>query len=224
MSLEARQKATCAALERVEGAWPSIPLRMIDGGPVGSPQAYGDAADEALVAWSAGGDRRAFHEIVARHGPFALRVARRLLSDWLAAEDVVQDAMVRAWSQASRFDPARARFRTWLYRIVVNLCLDQRRRIQPESLPDDLEFVDPAPGPDETLAARQWDVALAAALGELPVRERAAMTLVYDEGLSAAEAARILGASAKAVERLLARARARLRERMQAVSQERESR
>jgi RNA polymerase sigma-70 factor, ECF subfamily len=197
---------------------------MIAGGPVGSPQAYGDAADEALVALSAGGDRRAFHEIVARHGPFALRVARRLLSDRLAAEDVVQDAMVRAWSQAGRFDPARAQFRTWLYRIVVNLCLDQRRRIQPESLPDDVEFVDPAPAPDEILAARQRDVALAAALRELPARERAAMTLVYDEELSAAETARILGASAKAVERLLARARARLRERMQAVSQERESR
>jgi len=229
MSLEARPRATSAALESPDGLWPSIPRRgaascMIHGAPVGSPHAYGDATDEVLVAWSASGDRRAFDEVVARHGPFALRVARRLLSDWLAAEDVVQEAMARAWFQANRFDPTKARFRTWLYRIVVNLCLDQRRRIQPQSLPDDVEFADPSPPPDEILAARQRDVALAAALRDLPERERAAMTLVYDEGLSAAETARILGASAKAVERLLARARARLRERMHAVSQERESR
>lgn len=229
MRLEARPWATSAALEGPDGLWPSIPRRgaascMIHGGPVGSPHAYSDATDEVLVAWSAGGDRRAFDEIVARHGPFALRVARRLLCDWLTAEDVVQEAMVRAWSQAKRFDPTKARFRTWLYRIVVNLCLDQKRRIEPQSLPDDVEFADPSPPPDEILAARQRDVALASALRDLPERERAAMTLVYDEGLSAAETARILGASAKAVERLLARARARLRERMQAISQERKSR
>lgn len=230
MSVGARPRAICAGFEFADGPWPSIPRRVVasrtvGGGPdVDSSHAYGDATDEVLVAWSAGGDRRAFDEIVARHGPFALRVARRLLCDWLTAEDVVQEAMVRAWSQAKRFDPTKARFRTWLYRIVVNLCLDQKRRIKPQSLPDDVEFADPSPLPDEILAARQRDVALASALRDLPERERAAMTLVYDEGLSAAETARILGASAKAVERLLARARARLRERLQAVSQERESR
>ena len=175
------------------------------------PEAYRDAPDTTLVAWSASGDRRAFDEIVLRHGPFALRVAARLIPDKRAAEDVVQEAMVRAWSQSSQFDAERARFTTWLYRIVVNLCIDHQRRVQPQSLSDDFDPVDPAPGAAELLEDRERDATLARELRKLPARQRAAMTLVYDEGLSGVEAARVLGLSAKAVERLLARARAYLR-------------
>ncbi|HVY17842.1 MAG TPA: sigma-70 family RNA polymerase sigma factor [Rhodopila sp.] len=178
------------------------------------PRAYAEAADEALVSWSADGDGRAFDEIVRRHGPFALRLAARIAPDRLAAEDIVQEAMVRAWRQSGRFDPKRARFRTWLYRIVVNLCIDRRRRVEPDALPDAFDAADPGAAADEILAAEERGVALAAALRVLPARQRAAMTLVYDEGLSGAEAARVLGLSAKAVERLLARARAALREQM----------
>src|ERR1700741_5456845 len=102
---------------------------------VNNLSAYSSALDDELVSWSAGGDRRAFDEIVIRHGPFALRVACRFIPDRSGAEDVAQEAMVRAWSEARHFDPVRARFQTWLYRIVVNLCIDQRRRIQPKPLP-----------------------------------------------------------------------------------------
>jgi len=185
------------------------------GGPAMSQSRhYGEAPDAELVSWSAAGDHRAFDEIVVRHGPFALRVAMRLVADPQLAEDVTQEAMVRAWSQARQFDPNRARFTTWLYRIVVNLCIDQRRRIVPDPMPDDLDPADPAAGADEVLESGERRAALTRALAQLPVRQRAAMTLVYDEGLSGAEAGRTLGLSAKAVERLLARARAFLREKL----------
>jgi RNA polymerase sigma-70 factor (ECF subfamily) len=166
------------------------------------------------VSWSAAGDPRAFDEIVSRHGLFALRVAARVIPDRTAAEDIVQEAMIRAWNQSDRFDPERAQFRTWLYRIVVNLCIDQRRRPAPEPLPQTFDAVDPGATADEILASSERDNALATALRALPGRQRAAMTLVYDEGLSGAEAARILGLSGKAVERLLARARTTVREHM----------
>ncbi|WP_456776027.1 sigma-70 family RNA polymerase sigma factor [Bradyrhizobium sp. USDA 4369] len=177
-------------------------------------RAYGNAADDELLCWSAEGDRRAFDEIVLRHGQFALNVAARLISDRRDAEDAAQEAMVRAWKQARRFDPSRAQFRTWLYRIVVNLCIDQRRRVWPETMPEDFDAIDPGAPVDEAMAASERDAALAAALRALPENQRAAVTLVYDEGLSGAEAARILGLSAKAVERLLARARTALRDRL----------
>jgi RNA polymerase sigma-70 factor (ECF subfamily) len=180
-----------------------------------SPRSYADAPDAELVSWSAGGDRRAFDEIVSRHGSFALRVALRLIPDPPVAEDAVQEAMVRAWSQASRFDSSRARFTTWLYRIVVNLCIDQRRRVQLQPLPDNFDPVDPAAAADEIIEVDQRNAALAGALRDLPARQRAALALVYNEGMSGAEAARVLGLSAKAVERLLARARASLRQRLQ---------
>ena len=189
-----------------------------------SPRAYGNAPDATLVGWSASGDRRAFDEIVIRHGPFALRVASRLIPDLRAAEDVVQEAMVRAWSQSGQFDASRARFTTWLYRIVVNLCIDQRRRVRPESMPENFDPVDPAAGAAEMMEVLERDATLAKELSKLPVRQRAAMTLVYDEGLSGAEAGRVMGLSAKAVERLLARARAYLREVMQPAPGQQESR
>lgn len=175
------------------------------------PRDYDGATDADLIAWSADGDRRAFDGIVIRHGRFALRVAMRLIPHPPTAEDVVQEALVRAWTQAGQFDPRRARFTTWLYRIVVNLCIDQRRRVQPDPLPDGFDVPDPAAGADQEIEVREQQASLAKALRELPERQRAAMTLVYDEGLSGAEAGRVLGLSAKAVERLLARGRAFLR-------------
>jgi RNA polymerase sigma-70 factor, ECF subfamily len=178
-------------------------------------RAYTDAPDPELISWSASGDRRAFDEIVTRYGPFALRLAARLIPDPSAAEDLAQEAMVRAWAHANRFDPRRARFTTWLYRIVANLCIDHRRRAQPETIPEHFDPIDPAAGAAEMMEVDERDHAVAQALKDLPARQRAAMTLVYDEGLSGAEAARVLGLSAKAVERLLARARAYLRERLE---------
>src|ERR1700742_3785096 len=114
-------------------------------------RAYGNAPDATLVSWSAEGDRRAFDEIVTRHGAFALRVASRLIPESRAAEDVVQEAMVRAWSQSKSFDARRARFTSWLYGIVVTLCIDHRRRLQPASLPEASDPFDPAAGAMETL-------------------------------------------------------------------------
>jgi RNA polymerase sigma-70 factor (ECF subfamily) len=151
---------------------------------------------------------------VVRHGPFALRVAVRLIGDNAAAEDVVQEAMMRAWTQVAKFDPRIARFTTWLYRIVVNLCIDHRRRKRPDAIPEGFDQIDPAASVDEIMKAQERRAAFAAAFKGLPARQQAVMTLVYDEGMSGAEAARVLGLSAKAVERLLARARADLRERL----------
>lgn len=185
-------------------------------------QAYGkvsdplqaEATDEDLIARAAQGDRPAFAELVERHGRFALRVAARLVPDRQAAEDLAQDAMLRAWTHAGRFDPTKARFRTWLYRIIVNLCIDHQRRHRPDRLPDGFDAPDPATGAEDMLAQAQRHAALAAALTALPPRQRAAMTLVYDEGLSGVETAHVLGLTAKAVERMLARARIFLRARL----------
>ncbi len=201
--------------------WPST-ARLVLGSYMGGhdrprmnrPRDYADASDALLLSWSASGDGRAFDQMVIRYGPFALRIALRLIPDPPVAEDVAQEAMMRAWSQVRHFDPRRASFTTWLYRIVVNLCIDHRRRVQPEPIPDDFDPADPAAGADEIMEITERRVALRMALKDLPVRQRAAMTLVYQEGMSGAEAARVLGLSAKAVERLLARARTCLRERL----------
>jgi RNA polymerase sigma-70 factor (ECF subfamily) len=205
-----------ARIRRSAGAWLIILVRRQNRGSRSRiiPRDYAQTADEQLMTWSGQGDPRAFDEIVRRHGPFALRIARRLVTDHAQAQDVVQEALVRAWTRAERFDVRRALLTTWLYRIVVNLCIDQRRRLRPEPMPPGFDPVDPGAGASEEMEIEQREHALALALSDLPPRQRAAMTLVYDEGLSGIEAARVLGLSAKAVERLLARARAFLRSRL----------
>ncbi|MFH7810801.1 sigma-70 family RNA polymerase sigma factor [Acetobacter lovaniensis] len=178
----------------------------------GERRRYGEASDDDLLRWSGMGDRDAFDQIVLRHGPYALRTACRLTRNVEAAEDLVQDAFVRAWSHARNFDGSRARFTTWLYRVIVNLSIDLTRRKQMEPLPEGFDMADDGPSAESRLEAMQERQALVTALQAVPPRQRAAMALVYDEGLSGAEAARRMGLSAKAVERLLARGRALLRE------------
>jgi RNA polymerase sigma-70 factor, ECF subfamily len=174
----------------------------------------GGICDAELLARSAGGDRRAFDSIVTRYGPLALRLAARIAPDRQSAEDIAQEAMVRIWHRAGDFDARRARFTTWLYRIVVNLCIDLCRKPRPVPLPEDFDTADPAAGAEEALQHDERRAALASAMDGLTAGQRAALTLVYDEGLSGAEAAKALGVTAKAVERLLSRARAHLRERL----------
>lgn len=173
-----------------------------------------DICDAELLARSASGDRRAFDRIVARHGSLALRLAARIAPDRQSAEDIAQEAMVRIWHRAGDFDARRARFTTWLHRIVVNLCIDLGRRAKPVPLPENFDIPDPAAGAEESMEHDERRAALARAMDDLTAGQRAALTLVYDEGLSGAEAAEALGVTTKAVERLLARARAHLRERL----------
>jgi RNA polymerase sigma-70 factor (ECF subfamily) len=187
---------------------------MVRGGDSHESDEHSEDVDDAagLLARSARGDRRAFDEIVARYGPMALRVAARMAPDRQSAEDIAQEAMVRIWRRADEFDARRARFTTWLYRIVVNLCIDLRRKPRPVALPEDFDPVDPSAGAAEDVELEERRAALVRAIDELPSGQRAALMLVYDEGLSGAEAAQVLGVTTKAVERLLARARARLRD------------
>lgn len=173
-----------------------------------------DICDAELLARSAGGDRRAFDRIVARYGPLALRLATRIAPDRHSAEDIAQEAMVRIWHRAGDFDVRRARFTTWLYRIVVNLCIDLCRRPKPLPLPEHFDAADPAAGAEEMMEDDERRAELVRAMDDLTAGQRAALTLVYDEGLSGAQAAAALGVTTKAVERLLARARAHLRERL----------
>jgi len=178
-------------------------------------QARDDPQDADLLARSAAGDRQAFERIVKRYGTMALRVAARLAPDRSSAEDIAQEAFVRVWTRAADFDGRRARFTTWLYRIVINLAIDERRRSRSERLAEDFEVADPAPGTEERLELDERFTALWSARQALPSRQQAALVLVYDEGLSGGEAAQVLGVSPKAVERLLAHARAHLRKRLQ---------
>lgn len=174
------------------------------------------AADGALVSRVARGDGRAFEMLVRRHADRHLAFAERLLGNRQDAEDMIQDAFARLWLHAERFDPSRASFRTWFYRIVYNRCVDLIRRRKDHQLPEHYDAPDDAPSQIETLAESGRATRVRGAVNGLPVRQRAAVTLCYFEGLSNRDAAAILGLNIKALESLLTRGRRQLANQLEA--------
>lgn len=162
--------------------------------------------DEALMTRAAQGDRAAFDALCVRHLPRLYVVALRLGADPTAAEEIAQDAMVRAWRSAARFDPARGKLTTWLNRIAVNLTIDRQRAVRTlDALADDL----PAMEPDalQAIESRDQAAALASGLAALPARQRTALLLTYAEDGAGKDVARTLGISVRALEGLLRRGR-----------------
>lgn len=166
--------------------------------------------DHDLMGRAAQGDERAFQTLARRHAAGALRVARRILGNGALAEEIVQDAFLRVWINAPRWRPDAA-FRTWLYRIVINLCLNVRRRPADLPLPAAGDPADPAPDAGAALELAERDRKLAAAINALPARQRAAIVLTYQEDLSNAEVADVLDVSVSGIETLLVRAKRALR-------------
>ena len=162
--------------------------------------------DEALMIRAGQGDRAAFDALCGRHLPRLYVVALRLCADPPLAGEIAQDAMVRAWRNAARFDPARGKLTTWLNRIAVNLAIDRQRATRPlDALSDDL----PTTEPDalQAIGSRERTAALASGLAALPPRQRAALLLTYAEDGTSKDVARTLGVSVRALEGLLRRGR-----------------
>lgn len=129
-----------------------------------------------------------------------------------AAEDASQETFLRLWRHAPRWRPRGAKFETWLYRVAMNVCLDQLRKAKrdaPEAAAP--ERTDPADRPDDAFFAGQRRFAVDAALAGLPPRQRMAITLCHYEEMSNIEAAQIMEISVEALESLLARGRRALR-------------
>ena len=183
--------------------------------------------DGELVRRVAAGDKEASRALVDRHLRSIVNFAYRMLGDVAEAEDVAQETFLRLWKNADRWEP-RAKLTTWLHHVARNLCVDRlrsRRKVASGEVPD---HADSRPGAPTQLESRQRDRAVQEALSALAERQRAALTLVYYQGLSNREAADVLGVDVDALESLLARGRRSLRKRLagdgETMSGEREAR
>jgi len=178
----------------------------------GSGAARGEeATDEALYERVAGGDAQAYRTLVDRHAGPQARYARRLLGNADDAQEVVQEAFLRVWREAGRWQAGQARFSTWLYKVVTNLCIDRKRRWRVLFTDAPPEETDDAPGADGQMMAAEQAAALQDCLQELAPRQKTAILLCYFEELSNREAAEIMGLTVEALESLLTRGRQRLR-------------
>lgn len=163
--------------------------------------------DARLMARVAQGDSAALGEIAERYTPLIFGLAWRMLGDSAEAEDVVQEAILRAWTRAGSWTPVGGGLGGWLRRVATNLCLDRKRKHLPVTGIELAECADEAALADATIDEERRRAAVAAAMLGLPERQRAAIVLTYHEGLSNAEAAALLGVGVKALESLLVRAR-----------------
>lgn len=170
-------------------------------------------SDESLMLAVARGRVAAFEQLVLRHQEVVWRTAYRMVADRQAAEDLAQEAFLRVFEAAGRYRPE-APFRTYLYRIVVRLCLDYLRKGRAKPKDDFSDIVEPSIPVDEQVALGERSCAVQQAIACLPPRQRSAIVLRYWEGLSTREMADVMQTSAKAVERLLGRGRAALQGRL----------
>ncbi len=178
--------------------------------------------DRTLVEKAQDGDKAAFGELVRKHQRRMYAIALQMTGDHGEADDLAQDAFLRAYQAIGKFD-GRSEFQTWVYRIVVNLTINhlkKKGRTRPVEETDprvvgavaaEVQQEDPA----TALEQRRFYARLANALDELPETLRATVVLVSLQGLSHRAVGEILGCSEGTVSWRIHEARKKLRESLQ---------
>lgn len=201
--------ATTAPAEIAAPMMPSAPL---------APDSAPDAAeivfdeDSELLDRLAADDEAAFRMLVERHIDRAYAIALRIVGNAADAEDVVQDTMLKIWSHRGRWQHGRAKFSTWLYRVISNRCIDLRRKPRNENVETVPEVADGQPGAVEIIERNELNDMLELAMQRLPEQQRIAVILSYHENMSNGEIAQVMDTTVAAVESLLKRGRQQLRQ------------
>jgi RNA polymerase sigma-70 factor, ECF subfamily len=171
--------------------------------------------DGQLVGQAQAGEMPAFEELVRRyHGPLYCYLYRTCRNG-ADAEEMTQESFVKAWEGLRGFRGASS-FKTWLYRIATNLCINRLSRRKPlDPLSDDLPAAH-RDEPEEALRQRVLSEHIGRALEVLPADQRSALVLSIYEELSHEEIAEAMGRSAASVNMLLYRARIGVRQELEA--------
>jgi RNA polymerase sigma-70 factor (ECF subfamily) len=179
------------------------------------PAPWPEKDDHELLALVQDGSHPAFAELVKRHTERFYRLAFRYLQNKEAAEDMVQDAFLKLWEDPGKWQADRnAKFTTWFYRVVVNLCLDWQKRKRPVELNEEMPLIDDRETADQAMLRSEEQRVLEKEIAALPERQRSALNLCFDEGLSNQDAADAMGVNLKALQSLIMRAKTTLKERM----------
>ncbi len=198
--------------------------------PEKTPPPTGESAgqprdeDARLMLRFRDGEQEAFEELVRRNLHHVHALIYRFLREPSMVDDVTQEVFLRIYRNAARYEP-KAKFSTWLYRIVANLCFNvmRSRRRRPtvsldqsgpgesarQEIPDTSQ-----PAPDASLHREELQNQLTRAIGELPEKQRIAILLNKYENKNYEEIAAVLGVTTMAVKSLLSRARENLRHRL----------
>lgn len=171
-------------------------------------------SDESLMERLREHDHRAFTLLVNRRSDMFYASAYRMVMNREEAEDIVQEAFLKIWDRPALWKAnKKAKFTTWFYKIVTNLALDRLRKnskMSGSELKDDV--LQQEADQEKEMLVDEEQLALDRALKALPEKQLAALNLCFYEGLSNKEAAEIMGVSVKAIESLLMRAKAGIKD------------
>ena len=177
------------------------------------------SADTDLISRAAGGDPSAFQALVERHRSMVYRVAYQFAGNHHDAEDIAQDVFIKVYRSLDRFRQD-AQLTSWMYRIVMNACIDHRRRQRPASAApfgDEAEqrmlnTPEDTPGPEERAYAGELGQVLESEIGRLPNGQRVVFVMRHHQGMKLCEIADALGLAEGTVKRQLHAAVHRLRQ------------
>ena len=163
--------------------------------------------DSQLVSRVAKGDQAAFQEILEAYSSLCFRIAWRFVHSQEKAEDIVQEAFLALWKNASSYNPHKAKLSTWLVQIVINKSIDYVRKLKNQNIQEiedglDAEQLRDSKSPDavDTISVHQ-------ALLKLDPELSTIVNLCFYEGYSYEEAAGMLDKNAKYIENALAKAK-----------------
>ena len=177
------------------------------------------SVDSDLISRAAGGDASAFQALVERHRSMVYRVAYQFAGNHHDAEDIAQEVFIKVYRSLDRFRQD-AQLSSWMYRIVMNACIDHRRRQSPagaapfgeEAEQKMLNTPEEAPGPEATAYAGELGEVLEAEIDRLPQGQRIVFVMRHHQGLKLCEIAEALGLAEGTVKRQLHAAVHRLRQ------------
>ncbi len=175
-------------------------------------------SEPALVSRAAAGDAAAFQGLVERHRSMVYRLAYRFAGNHYDAEDIAQDVFIKVYRSLDRFRHD-AQLSSWLYRIVMNACIDHRRRhvaagVRPFGAEAEQRMHDTpeaTPGPETRAYAGELGGVLTAEIARLPPGQRIVFLMRHEEGMKLGEIATALGLAEGTVKRQLHAAVHRLR-------------
>jgi len=179
--------------------------------------------EQNLIRKSAAGDHHTFRQLVESHQAFAYRLAYRFLRTPESAEDIVQEAFIKVWNNLTRYDPS-FRFKTWLGKIVTNLCLDHLKRARNKWSAGDMpaDFQEPS-GNSDALEAAELKKIITDLADQLTEKQKAVFVLRDLELMTPEEVCSMLSMSLGNVKSNLYYARIKIKQGLEMYYQEKKS-
>lgn len=164
-------------------------------------------SDEMLLELISDRDVDAFSVLVHRHTDRFYKIAFRTLSNKQDAEDIVQDGFIKLWNRPLWKDNKGAKFTTWFYRIIINMCVDHLRKNRTDPTENFDDFISDDILIDEKIIKTEKERQIEKAIQSLPQKQKTALNLSYYQGLKNKDAADVMEIGEKAFESLLYRAK-----------------